>query len=125
MKTIETEHAPKAIGPYSQAVSSAGFLYTAGQVGLDPKTMELADTVEAQTEQVFQNLRAVLAAAGVGLQDVVKASVFVADIADFGRINEIYAAAFGDHKPARSLIEASALPKGALVEIDVVARLRA
>lgn len=119
-----SEAAPAAIGPYSQAVSLAGWLYTSGQIGLDPATGELVPGgFEAQAERVFENLRQVLASAGCGFGDVLKATVFVADLADFPTLNRIYAAAFGDHKPARSTVQAARLPKGALVEIDLVARL--
>jgi len=119
-----TERAPRAIGPYSQAVSAAGFLHTSGQIGLDPATGELvAGGFEAQAHRVFANLEAVLASAGCGFADVVKATVFLADMADFATLNGIYAAAFGDHKPARSTVQAAALPKAARVEIDLVARL--
>ena len=118
-----SDGAPRAIGPYSQAVESDGWLFTSGQVGLDPATGELvAGGFEAQTRQVFANLEAVLAAGGCSLQDVVKATVYLADMADFPKLNGIYAEAFGEHKPARSTVQAAALPKGARVEIDLVAR---
>lgn len=118
--------APRAIGPYSQAVSADGWLFTSGQVGLDPATGELvAGGFEAQARRVFENLRAVLAAAGCGFGDVVKATVYLADMADFATLNGIYSEAFGDHRPARSTVQAAALPKGARVEIDLVARRRA
>jgi 2-iminobutanoate/2-iminopropanoate deaminase len=123
---IELHHsdgAPRAIGPYSQAVSSDGWLYTSGQVGIDPATGELvAGGFEAQARRVFENLRAVLAAAGCGFGDVVKATVYLADMADFAALNGIYAEAFGTHRPARSTVQAAALPRGARVEIDLVAR---
>lgn len=116
--------APAAIGPYSQAVSHAGILYSSGQVALDPSTGELVEGgFEAQAEQVFRNLGAVLESAGAGFADVLKATVYLADMADFPTLNRIYAAAFGDHKPARSTVQAAKLPKGALVEIDLIARL--
>jgi 2-iminobutanoate/2-iminopropanoate deaminase len=125
---IESHHsdgAPRAIGPYSQAVSAGGWLYTSGQVGLDPATGELvAGGFEAQARRVFENLRAVLAAAGCDFADVVKATVYLADMADFATLNGIYAEAFGSHRPARSTVQAAALPKGARVEIDLVARRR-
>ena len=121
---IATDHAPAAIGPYSQAVSHAGILYTSGQVAIDPATGELVPGgFEAQAEQVFRNLRQVLASAGAGFPDVLKATVYLASMADFPTLNRIYTAAFGDHKPARSTVQAAALPKNALVEIDLVARL--
>jgi 2-iminobutanoate/2-iminopropanoate deaminase len=117
-----SDEAPKAIGPYSQAVSQAGIVYTSGQVGFDPATGELREGFEAQAEQVFRNLKAVLAAAGCGFGDVLKVTVYLADMADFPVLNRIYAEAFGDHKPARSTTQAAALPRGARVEIDLVAR---
>lgn len=119
-----TAGAPAAIGPYSQAVSHAGILYTSGQVALDPATGELvAGGFEAQAEQVFRNLAAVLESAGSGFADVLKVTVYLADMADFPTLNRIYTGAFGDHKPARSTVQAAKLPKGALVEIDLIARL--
>lgn len=119
-----SDAAPAAIGPYSQAVSANGWLFTSGQVGLDPTTGELvAGGFDAQARQVFANLGAVLSAAGCGFGDVVKATVYLADMADFPTLNGIYAAAFGDHKPARSTFAVAGLPKGARVEIDLVARL--
>lgn len=119
-----TDRAPRAIGPYSQSVSAGGFLFTSGQIALDPATGELvAGGFEAQAQQVFANLEAVLASAGCRFPDVVKATVYLADMADFATLNGIYAAAFGDHKPARSTVQAAGLPKGARVEIDLVALL--
>lgn len=117
-----TDSAPKAIGPYSQAVSNQGIVYTSGQVGFNPATGELRDGFEAQAEQVLANLRAVLASAGCSFADVVKATVYLADMADFPVLNRIYSEAFGEHKPARSTVQAAALPRGARVEIDLVAR---
>lgn len=119
-----TASAPQAIGPYSQSVSAGGFLFTSGQIALDPATgtMVTAD-FESETRRVFANLGAVLASAGCGFTDVVKATVFLADMADFAQLNGIYTEAFGDHKPARSTVQAAALPKGARVEIDLVARI--
>ena len=123
MQRFHTEDAPAAIGPYSQAVASGGFLYTSGQVGFDPATGTLAEGFEAQAKQVMANLTAVLAAAGCTFADVVKATIYVVDLAEFATINEIYGASLGDHRPARSTVEVSGLPIGALVEIDLVARL--
>jgi 2-iminobutanoate/2-iminopropanoate deaminase len=119
---IETDRAPAALGPYSQAIAAGEFVYTAGQIPLDPATMEIvgADVAE-QTEQVLTKLAAVLAAGGSGLDRVVKTTVFLADMGDFAAMNEVYARHFGDHRPARSAVEAAALPKGALVEIEAVA----
>ena len=123
MEFISTDRAPAAVGAYSQAVQVNGFVYSAGQVGIDPATGTLLEGVEAQTRQVLANLTGVLEAAGLGLHRVVKTTVFVADIADFKTINAIYAEAFGEHRPARSLVQAAALPLGARVEIEVVAAL--
>ena len=126
MRFHHTDSAPKAIGPYSQSVSIDGWLYTSGQVGLDPATGDLvAGGFEAQARQVFENLRQVLASAGCTFQDVVKANVFVADLADFPTLNAIYAEAMGDHRPARSTVQVAGLPKGARVEIDLVAKVPA
>ena len=121
IQTIHTDHAPAAIGPYSQAVLSGGLLITSGQLGLDPKTGILPEGVEAQTRQSLENIRAILAEAGLSLTDVAKTTVFIRNMDDFGRVNEIYAAFFGEHKPARSCVEVSALPKNGLVEIEVIA----
>lgn len=119
-----TTGAPQAIGPYSQSVSAGGFLFTSGQIALDPATGEMVATdFEAEARRVFANLAAVLASAGCGFADVVKATVFLADMGDFALLNRIYAEKFGDHKPARSTVQAAALPKGARVEIDLVARV--
>ncbi|HWC73357.1 MAG TPA: RidA family protein [Gemmatimonadales bacterium] len=119
---IATDGAPKAIGPYSQAITLESFVFTAGQVALDPKSGELVGrTTAEQTEQVFANLKAVLAAAGTGLGNVVKTTVYLADMADFAQMNEVYARHFGSHKPARSTVQAAGLPKAARVEIDVIA----
>ena len=123
IQSFHSEHAPAAIGPYSQAVATGGWLFTSGQVGLDPATGELVPGgFEAQAKQVFANLDAVLASAGCSFADVVKATVYVTDLANFPRLNALYAQAMGEHRPARSTVQAAALPKGALVEIDLVAR---
>jgi hypoxanthine phosphoribosyltransferase len=125
MQFHHTDQAPAAIGPYSQAVAIDGWLYTSGQVGLDPATGELvAGGFEAQARRALENLRQVLASAGCGFADVVKATVYVVDLADFPRLNALYGEAMGEHRPARSTVQAAALPRGALVEIDLVARLR-
>lgn len=125
MKFHHTDDAPKAIGPYSQSVSIDGWLYTSGQVALDPATGELVPGgFEAQAHRVFENLRQVLSSAGCSFRDVVKATVYVADLADFPKLNAIYAENMGDHRPARSTVQVAGLPKGALVEIDLVARIR-
>jgi len=123
LTVVSTPDAPKAIGPYSQAIDDGAMIFTAGQVALDPATMELVEGgVAEQSERVFTNLRAVLAAAGSGLGKVVKTTVYLVDMADFGAMNEVYAKHFGEHRPARSTVAVAGLPKGARVEIDVVAR---
>lgn len=122
MQHVSTPDAPAAIGPYSQAIVAGGMVFTAGQIALVPATMELIDgDVAAQAEQVFANLTAVLTAAGSGLDRVVKATVYLADMADFPAMNEVYARAFGSHRPARSTVAARTLPKNARVEIDLIA----
>lgn len=122
MRMVHTENAPGAVGPYSQAIVAAGLVYSAGQVGLDPALGKLVDGgVTEQTRQVFKNLRAVLDAAGSGLDQVLKTTVYLADMADFQAMNTVYAEAFGTHRPARSTVQAAGLPLGARVEIDVVA----
>ena len=119
---IHSDKAPAALGPYSQAVKIGNFVYTSGQVGLDPATGELINwKLSDQTEQVFRNLQAVLAEAGLSLKDVVKTTVFLAHMGDFAEMNGIYAQFFGDNRPARSTIEVARLPKDALIEIEVVA----
>ena len=119
---IATPHAPKAIGPYSQATVANGFIFTAGQIALDPATTEVvAGGVKEQTEQVMQNLAAVLKAAGSDLTKVVKTTVFLVDMGDFAAMNEVYAKQFGDHRPARSTVAVAGLPRGVRVEIDVMA----
>ena len=119
---VATDAAPKAIGPYSQAITSDGLVFTAGQVALDPTSGELVGTTTAQqTEQVLKNLQAVLVAAGTSLGNVVKTTVYLADMADFAQMNEVYAKHFGTHRPARSTVQAAGLPKAARVEIDVIA----
>jgi len=122
MDFVSTDQAPAAIGPYSQAVVAGDFLFTAGQIALDPATMEMVGSdVTAQTERAFQNLGAVLAAAGCDFSNVVKTTVYLADMGDFVAMNEVYAKYFGDHRPARAAVQAAGLPKGGLVEIDAVA----
>ena len=123
-KPISTQSAPKAIGPYSQAIEARGVrtLYLSGQIPLDPGTGELVTgPIEDQTARVLENLSAVLAAAGAGFEHVVKTTVFLVDMADFPKMNEIYARAFAQGPPARSTVQVAALPRGARVEIEVVA----
>ena len=122
MRFVTTGSAPRAIGPYSQGIVANGLLYTAGQIALDPATMQVeAEGITEQTEQVMKNLGAILAAAGSDFAKVVKTTVFLTDMADLQAMNEVYARAFGDHRPARSTVAVSGLPKGVRVEIEVVA----
>jgi 2-iminobutanoate/2-iminopropanoate deaminase len=121
---ISTEKAPKAIGPYSQGVRTENMIFTAGQVGLDPATMELVDGgLEAQTRQVLTNLKHVLESADSGLKFVLKTTVFLQDMGDFAKMNAVYAEFFPENPPARSTVQVAGLPKGALVEIECVALL--
>jgi 2-iminobutanoate/2-iminopropanoate deaminase len=122
-KIIATDQAPGAIGPYSQAIDSDGLVFTAGQIPLDPQTMELVgETAPEQARQALRNARAVLQAAGASLADVVKVTVFVRDMGQFAAINEVYQEFFREEPPARSVVEVSGLPKGALVEVEMIAR---
>ena len=124
LRTIHTDQAPEAIGPYSQAVVANGFVFTAGQVAFDPKSMQLIEgDVAAQTERVMENLQAILQAAGSDLSAVVKTTVFLRDMNDFAAMNEVYGRWFGDHKPARSTVQAARLPRDVGVEIEAVAVL--
>jgi len=121
-EAIHTDKAPKAIGPYAQAIKANGLIYTAGQIPIDPKTGNFAEGgIAAQTRQVLENLKAVLAAAGSSLDQVVKATVFLKNMADFPAMNEVYGEYLGNAKPARSTVAVAELPRGALVEIDLVA----
>lgn len=123
LRSVSTEKAPKAIGPYSQAIVTGDLIFTAGQVALDPTTGELVGggEIKLQTARVLDNLAAVLEAAGSGLDRVVKCTVFLADFAEFAAMNEVYAQRFGQHRPARSTVGTTALPRGARVEIECVA----
>jgi 2-iminobutanoate/2-iminopropanoate deaminase len=121
-KHIETDQAPRPIGPYAQAVVSGSFLFASGQIPIDPVSGELvAGEIEAQTEQVLKNIDAVLRAANLTCEQVVKTTVFLADLADFPRMNAVYETFFGANPPARSTVQVAALPRGARVEIEVVA----
>lgn len=120
-KSISTSAAPGAIGPYSQAIDAGAFVYASGQLPVDPATGLMPADIKAQTEQSLANVKAVLAAAGLGLEHVVKTTVFLADMADFAAMNEVYAAHFSEPYPARSAVAVRQLPKQALVEIEVVA----
>ena len=119
---VQTDSAPKAIGPYQQAIKANGFVYTAGQIPIDPKTGNFVEGgITAQTRQVLENLKAVLEAAGSSLDRVVKETVFLKNMADFAAMNEVYAQYLGSAKPARSTVAVAELPRGALIEIDLVA----
>ena len=122
-QTIHTDSAPKAIGTYSQAVRCGSAVYLSGQIGLDPATMELVPGIEPQIRRVFENLRAVAQAAGGGLADVVKLTVYLTDLGNFARLNEIMAAYFTEPYPARAAVGVASLPRGAQVEIDAVMHL--
>ena len=123
LRRVETGGAPAAIGPYAQAVVCDGWVYCSGQIGLDPGTGDLvAGGIEVQTRRVLANLGAVLAGAGSGIEDLVRATLYLADMEDFAVVNEIYGAWLGDARPARATVEVSGLPKGALIEIDAIAR---
>ncbi|MDR0832776.1 MAG: RidA family protein [Candidatus Symbiothrix sp.] len=122
-QAILSTNAPAAIGPYSQAIKTGNVVYCSGQLGLDPATGNLADGVVAQTEQAFKNIRAVLAAAGLTVDNVIKTTVFLADMADFTTVNEIYGNHFREPYPARSAVAVRTLPKNGLVEIEVIAAL--
>jgi 2-iminobutanoate/2-iminopropanoate deaminase len=122
---VATAGAPKAIGPYSQGIRVNGFVFTAGQVALDPGTGELvAADIAEQTARALENLRAILIEAGTSMAQVVKTTVFLVDMADFAAMNEVYGRAFGTHRPARSTVAVAALPRGARVEIEAVAEVR-
>ena len=122
-KRVSTEHAPAAIGPYAQAINARGFVFTSGQIALDPSTGQLVTGgTRAEAERVMDNLAAVLAAAGTGFDQVVKTTIFLVDLADFGVVNEIYGKRFeGGVPPARSTVQVAALPRGARVEIEMTA----
>ena len=122
LRSVSTDKAPKAIGPYSQAIATGDLIFTAGQVALDPASGELVSAdIKVQTARVLDNLAAVLEAAGSGLDRVVKCTVFLADFAEFAAMNEVYAQRFGRHRPARSTVGTTALPKGARIEIECIA----
>lgn len=120
---IQTKHAPAAVGPYSQAIKIDGLVFVSGQLGLDPETGKLVDGIEAQARQVLANLNSILTASGSHCDNIVKTTIFLADMADFAAVNSIYAEAFTDAPPARSTVEVSALPLGGLVEIEAIALL--
>ena len=120
-KIIQTEKAPEALGPYSQAVMVDNFIFCSGQIGINPETGELAEGIEKQTEQVLKNLEVILAAVGASRKNIVKTTVYLKNLSDFQKMNEIYAKFFGESKPARATVEVSNLPKGSLVEIEATA----
>lgn len=122
MEIISTEGAPRALGPYSQAIKAGGFVWCSGQIPIDPATNTIhAETIEDQTRQAIENLSHVLEAAGTGLRNVVKTTVFISDMNDFAALNAVYAEMFGDAKPARSCVQVARLPKDVKVEIEAVA----
>lgn len=122
LNVIATEKAPAAIGPYSQAIQAGNLLFCSGQIPLDPQTGEIvAGDIRSQAEQVMKNISAVLLAAGVGFNDVVKVTIFLVDMKDFGVVNEVYGSYFCDHKPSRSTVAVRELPRGVLLEIEVIA----
>ncbi len=122
IESIQTDRAPQAIGPYSQAIKANGMVFASGQIPLDPSTMQIIDgDVRAQTEQVLNNMKAVLEAAGSSIDRVVKTTVFLADMNDFAAMNEVYATFFASNRPARSTVQAARLPRDVRVEIDVIA----
>lgn len=121
MKYIITKNAPQAIGPYSQAIIAEDFVFCSGQIGIDPKTGELVNGIENQTKQIIENLKAVLNESGSDIDCIVKTTIFLTNINDFAKVNEIYGSFFTKHKPARATVEVSNLPKGALIEIEATA----
>ncbi len=124
LKRIQTDLAPAAIGPYSQAIIAGDFVFTAGQIALDPATMQIeTGDITAQTERVMTNLQAILESAGASLASVVKTTVFLLDMEDFAAMNTVYGEHFGEHKPARSTVQAARLPRDVRVEIEAIARL--
>ena len=121
-KIIKTDKAPAAIGPYEQAIQTGGFVFTSGQIALDPATGNfLEGNIEEETELVIKNLEAILTATGLTLNDVIKTTVYLIDLGHFGRVNQVYETFFGKSKPARACVQVAALPKGAKVEIDAIA----
>ncbi|MFD1442948.1 MULTISPECIES: RidA family protein [Thermoactinomyces] len=122
MKKVQTDKAPQAIGPYSQAVETGDWIFTSGQIPLTPDGKLVAGGIEEQTRQVLENLKSVLEAAGSGLEHVVKTTIFLRDMNQFQTVNEIYGGYFKEHQPARSCVEVSRLPKEVLIEIEVIAK---
>jgi len=121
-KVIKTDQAPAAIGPYEQGIEVGGFLFTSGQIALDPATGNfLEGNIEEETELVIKNIEAILTAAGLTLKDVIKTTVYLTDLGHFGRVNQVYENFFGESKPARACVQVATLPKGAQIEIDAIA----
>ena len=121
-KSIKTTEAPEAIGPYSQAIRVGNFLYTSGQISLDPKTMEMiTGNIELETEKVLRNIEAILSAEGLNFGDIIKTTVYLTDLSEFTKMNQVYEKFFSNTKPARACVQVAALPKGAKVEIDAIA----
>ncbi|PIZ66980.1 reactive intermediate/imine deaminase [Candidatus Roizmanbacteria bacterium CG_4_10_14_0_2_um_filter_33_96] len=124
IKIISTKNAPAVVGPYSQALEVNGFVFCSGQIGIDPKTGNLVDGIENQIKQILDNLKAVLATAGLDLNHVVKTTVFIKNMADYTIFNQIYGEYFKENKPARATVEVSRLPKDCLIEIDAIAVIK-
>lgn len=120
-RVIYTDNAPKPIGPYNQGIESGGFIFLSGQIGLDPKTGNLSDTISGQTEQIMKNLQAVLAESSLDFTDVVQSRIYLTNLSDFSTVNEIYGGYLGSVNPSRSTVQVAGLPKGALVEIEMIA----
>ncbi|WP_371362626.1 RutC family protein [Sporomusa rhizae] len=123
-KIVNTEKAPKAIGPYSQAIAANGFLFVSGQIPVNPATGEVASSIKEQTQQSLDNIKAILAAEGKTLADVVKTTIFIKNMNDFALVNEVYGTAFAENPPARSCVEVARLPKDVLVEIEAIALVK-
>lgn len=124
MKTIQTTNAPAAVGPYSQAIEANGFIFCSGQIGLDPVSNQLVEGIDGQTRQVIKNLEEVLKAGNSSLEHIIKTTIYITNIQDFAKVNEIYGSFFTNHKPARVTVEVSNLPKAALIEIDATAAVK-
>lgn len=122
-RAIESSRAPRPVGPYTQAIEAGGFVFVSGQLGMDPETGNLAEGVEAQAKRALENIAAILEAAGLEMKDVVKVTIFLTDMGDFPKVNEVYAGYFSEPWPARACVAVAGLPKGALVEIECIAAL--
>ena len=124
MKFLHTDNAPAAIGPYSQAVNVNGFLYSSGQIALTPQGVMIENDIKKQTRQIFANLRAILEDNNGSIDSIIKINIFLTDMNDFAIVNVLMAEEFGEHKPVRSTVEVSALPKNAMIEMDIIAKVR-